>query len=257
MQSFVESDEDNIVDALTGEEISVKNKTLDVFLQQISLMTSTDADEGENDDYVKLMTVHSSKGLEFDVVFVGGMEENLFPSAMNFAAADNIEEERRLFYVAVTRAKKHLLLTSANVRYRHGETIFGETSRFIKEIDPSYIDFDNAITGTPMGSMFEQRKPLTDSLRRKKPITSLRYNSLTNNRPAVQLKRKDEENGWTLADITKHEEGQRVNHIKFGFGTITELYTEGGVMRAKVKFDDFADPKTLILKFAKLRIKER
>ena len=257
LQSFVESDEDNIVDALTGEEISVKNKTLDVFLQQISLMTSTDADEGENDDYVKLMTVHSSKGLEFDVVFVGGMEENLFPSAMNFAAADNIEEERRLFYVAVTRAKKHLLLTSANVRYRHGETIFGETSRFIKEIDPSYIDFDNAITGTPMGSMFEQRKPLTDSLRRKKPITSLRYNSLTNNRPAVQLKRKDEENGWTLADITKLEEGQRVNHIKFGFGTITELYTEGGDRRAKVKFDDFADPKTLILKFAKLRIKER
>ena len=108
MKSFVESEEENLVDALTGEEINIESKTLDVFLQQVSLMTSTDDDDENYQDKVKLMTIHSAKGLEFNNVFVVGMEENLFPLSMSFASRDDIEEERRLFYVALTRARKNL-----------------------------------------------------------------------------------------------------------------------------------------------------
>lgn len=256
MQSFVETDEENLIDALTGEEISIKNKTLDVFLQQITLMTSTDTDEQGSDDVVKLMTVHASKGLEFDVVFVGGMEENLFPSATNFASPDSIEEERRLFYVAITRAKRHLLLTSANVRFKNGQTLFGETSRFVKEIDSKYIEQANAITEVEDDySYFGNEKRLSETLKRKKPISSLRHNSLTQNRPALNIKKKDFNSDWVLADINALQEGQMVSHTKFGVGEIIRLYEEGGDLRAKVNFEGIEDEKTLMLKFAKLMVK--
>jgi DNA helicase-2/ATP-dependent DNA helicase PcrA len=141
MQSFVDNREEEIIDSLTGEEISIKEKTLDVFLQQVSLMSNTDTSNDENDDRIKLMTVHSAKGLEFNTVFVVGMEENLFPSSQSFATQDSVEEERRLFYVAITRAKTNLFLSSAKIRYKYNkDATFSETSRFIKEIDERYID---------------------------------------------------------------------------------------------------------------------
>lgn len=256
MQSFVESDEENLVDSLTGEEISIKNKTLDVFLQQISLITNTDNDENEEDSFVKLMTVHSSKGLEFDTVFIVGMEENLFPSIMNLGSIDNIEEERRLFYVAITRAKKHLLMSSANVRFKFNETIFSETSRFIKEIDSKYVVYENATNSIDSTSISILKENRSDTFTKKKPLSSLRYNSLTQHRPQLQLKKKDNTQGWRFATLDEINEGTYVQHIKFGEGTVNEVYSEGGDLRAKVQFKDFPNQKTLILKFAKLKIKD-
>ena len=256
LQSFVESDEDNLIDSLTGEEISIKDKNLNVFLQQISLITSTDKDETDEDNFVKLMTVHASKGLEFNVVFVAGMEENLFPSAVNFAAMDNIEEERRLFYVAITRARKHLLLSSANVRYKFGNATFGETSRFVKEIDNQYLVYENAIGEDRPKNIFSLKEPQRESFARKKPLTSLRYNSLTDNRPPLQLKHKDADKGRHIIPIEQIQEGMTVWHSKFGEGLVNRVYKEGGDLRAKVQFENYQDEKTLILKFAKLQIKD-
>ena len=256
LQSFVESDEDNLIDSLTGEEISIKDKNLNVFLQQISLITSTDKDETDEDNFVKLMTVHASKGLEFNVVFVAGMEENLFPSAVNFAAMDNIEEERRLFYVAITRARKHLLLSSANVRYKFGNATFGETSRFIKEIDNQYLVYENAIGEDRPKNIFSLKEPQREGFARKKPLTSLRYNSLTDNRPPLQLKHKDADKGRHIIPIEQIQEGMTVWHSKFGEGLVNRVYEEGGDLRAKVQFENYQDEKTLILKFAKLQIKD-
>lgn len=259
LKSFVEDDQENIIDALTGEQISIKDKTLDVFLQQVSLMTTTDeAEESEEDDNkVKLMTVHASKGLEFDTVFVSGMEENLFPSTMNIASADNIEEERRLFYVALTRAKKHLILTSATVRYRYGETIVCETSRFVKEIDKRYISLDKAVEENTISNIFDERVNEKIVLKKKQPLSSLRYNTITkpsNNIVRLTKKIKDDQD-WFSPSIDEIQEGMIVKHIKFGIGKVLEIYEQSRDKRAVVKFDDYQDEKTLVLKFAKLAIK--
>lgn len=259
LKSFVEDDQENIIDALTGEQISIKDKTLDVFLQQVSLMTTTDeAEESEEDDNkVKLMTVHASKGLEFDTVFVSGMEENLFPSTMNIASADNIEEERRLFYVALTRAKKHLILTSATVRYRYGETIVCETSRFVKEIDKRYISLDKAVEENTISNIFDERVNEKIVLNKKQPLSSLRYNTITkpsNNIVRLTKKIKDDQD-WFSPSIDEIQEGMIVKHIKFGIGKVLEIYEQSRDKRAVVKFDDYQDEKTLVLKFAKLAIK--
>lgn len=260
LKSFVEDEQENIIDALTGEQISIKDKTLDVFLQQVSLMTSTDeAEESEEDDNkVKLMTVHASKGLEFDTVFVSGMEENLFPSMMNVASADNIEEERRLFYVALTRAKKHLILTSATVRYRYGETIICETSRFVKEIDKRYISYDKAVEENTISNIFDERVNEKIVLKKKQPLSSLRYNTITkpsNNIIRLNKKIKDDQD-WFNPSIDEIQEGMIVKHIKFGIGKVLEIYEQSRDKRAVVKFDDYEDEKTLVLKFAKLAIKK-
>jgi DNA helicase-2/ATP-dependent DNA helicase PcrA len=123
----------------SNEEGEVGDKSLGSYLQQIVLLT--DADEKDaNADVVKLMTIHSAKGLEFPVVFVGGLEETLFPNAMSINTREELEEERRLFYVAVTRAKKHLYLTYANARYRFGSLVQNDASRFLEELPEAFVD---------------------------------------------------------------------------------------------------------------------
>src|SRR6478609_7257758 len=117
-----------------NEDGEVGDKSLGAYLQQISLLTDADEDK-ENSDVVKLMTIHAAKGLEFSCVFVAGIEESLFPSAMSINTREELEEERRLFYVAITRAKQHLWLTYAKSRYRFGQLVQNEPSRFIDEID--------------------------------------------------------------------------------------------------------------------------
>lgn len=267
MQSFVENNEENIIDALTGEEINIKNKTLEVFLQQISLMTSTDTQEEEDNSQVKLMTVHAAKGLEFNNVFVVGMEENLFPSTMSFAERDDIEEERRLFYVAITRARERLYLTSANMRYKFGDATFAEPSRFIQEIDPKYLICDNTEKTDLSKLTFKDRHV-------EKPILSLRHNVLTEkkqkpqlrlsnsspaikNRTGLNLKPKQEplDGQWRLADIKEIESGQTVRHSKFGIGVVLHTEVIGGDKRAKVDFGSQGE-RVLILKFAKLQLRQ-
>ena len=121
------------------EDGELLDKSLGSYLQQITLLTDADDDKGES-DVVKLMTIHAAKGLEFPVVFVGGLEETLFPNAMAINTREELEEERRLFYVAITRAKKRLWLTYANNRYRFGNLTQNEPSRFIDELPSEQID---------------------------------------------------------------------------------------------------------------------
>ncbi|MEI2710851.1 MAG: ATP-dependent helicase [Chitinophagaceae bacterium] len=113
-----------------NEDGEVGSKSLGAYLQQITLLTDAD-DDKENSDAVKLMTIHAAKGLEFECVFVGGVEETLFPNAMSINTREELEEERRLFYVAVTRAKQKLWITYANARYRFGQLVQNEPSRFL------------------------------------------------------------------------------------------------------------------------------
>src|SRR4051812_17859804 len=123
----------------SNDDGELGDKSLGSYLQQITLLTDADEDK-ENSDVVKLMTIHAAKGLEFNCVFVGGIEETLFPSGMSINTREELEEERRLFYVAVTRAKKHLWLTYANTRYRFGQLVQNEPSRFIDELPEQYLD---------------------------------------------------------------------------------------------------------------------
>src|ERR1700712_3193181 len=139
VQELLNSIKEFIETPMNEEDGEVGDKSLGSYLQQITLLTDTDNDKGEADT-VKLMTIHAAKGLEFSCVFVGGLEETLFPSAMSINTREELEEERRLFYVAITRAKTKLWLTYANARYRFGQLQQNEPSRFIDEMPAEYID---------------------------------------------------------------------------------------------------------------------
>ena len=149
---------------MNEEDGEVGDKTLGAYLQQITLLTDADDDEG-NTDVVKLMTIHAAKGLEFPVVFVGGLEETLFPNAMSINTREELEEERRLFYVAITRAKQMLVLTYANARYRLGQWKQNDPSHFIDEMPEDQLDRsyaggamrnNNSNNGWGAGSAFER-----------------------------------------------------------------------------------------------------
>ena len=141
---------------MNEEDGEVGDKSLGGYLQQIVLLTDADDDKGES-DVVKLMTIHAAKGLEFPVVFVGGLEETLFPNAMSINTREELEEERRLFYVAITRAKHKLWLTYANARYRFGQLQQNDSSRFLEEIPEDYLDKSYAGGGIKnSGTAFER-----------------------------------------------------------------------------------------------------
>ena len=150
------------IESPDNEEGEVVDKSLGSYLQQITLLT--DADEKDpNADTVKLMTIHAAKGLEFSVVFVAGLEEMLFPNALSINTREELEEERRLFYVAITRAKKRLWITYANTRYRFGSLVQNEPSRFIDELPENFIDRSFAGGGAKNqgygnGTAFERMK---------------------------------------------------------------------------------------------------
>ena len=131
MQDFVESRREEDM----GEQVYLPD-----FLQEVALLTDLDSDEGDSNDKVTLMTIHSAKGLEFPTVFVVGLEENIFPSPMCTNSMRELEEERRLLYVAITRAEKHCILTCAQNRFRYGKMEYDTPSRFIQDIDPELID---------------------------------------------------------------------------------------------------------------------
>ena len=245
LQSFIENEEEAILDEATGEEISTNSKSLDVFLQQISLFSETDTMD-ENPNCVVLMTIHSSKGLEFDNVFIVGMEENLFPSTLALTSKRETEEERRLFYVAMTRAKLTLTLTAATMRYKYGQIIFSEKSRFVNEIDSKYID-SGFVQKKPLPTSFQSSTTTTTSFVKKEkkplPITSLKNNVIT---------RQANINQGNLIDPNNLQIGMNVYHDKFGKGIVISIDNEYEDKRAVVDFIK-EGKKTLVLKFAKLK----
>jgi DNA helicase-2/ATP-dependent DNA helicase PcrA len=245
-----------------NEDGEVGDKSLGSYLQQIVLLTDAD-DKDTNADVVKLMTIHSAKGLEFPVVFVGGLEETLFPNAMSINTREELEEERRLFYVAVTRAEKHLFLTYANARYRFGSLTQNDASRFLEELPEAFLDRTFAGGGSRnqvnsnMGSAFARmHRGFEDQSTVNRPQSKTQkpsYLSTANRQPSTvqHIPSKD----FVPSDTTNLQEGQKVEHQKFGFGLITKL--EGSVHNpvATVKFE-LNGEKKIMLNYAKLRIVE-
>lgn len=243
LQSFIENEQESILDEATGEEIATNNKSLDVFLQQISLFSETDTME-DNLNCVALMTIHSSKGLEFDNVFIVGMEENLFPSTLSLTSKKETEEERRLFYVAMTRAKLTLTLTAASMRYKYGQIIFSEKSRFINEIDNKYLD-SGLIRKKPLPEFTSNTTSFVRKEKKKLPITSLKDNIITR-------QSNSSINNAELINPDELETGMQVFHDKFGKGIVVNIDNSFNDKRATVDFLR-EGTKVLVLKFAKLK----
>ena len=210
-----------------------KNNKLEDFLQEISLMTDQDKEDDSNEEYISLMTIHMAKGLEFSVVFIVGVEEDLFPSQMMISSREDLEEERRLFYVAITRAMKKLYLTYSSTRYRYGMLKDCEKSRFIKEISPAYLDFDNFNTN---------RSLVSNVLKEKKRNLSPIKKVSTNNSSSIKS-----------SNIDDLIEGVNVKHEIFGIGTIKKVDNHSNQKKAIVNFKNVGE-KTLLLNFAKLKV---
>ena len=242
---------------MSEESGEVGDKTLAAYLQQITLLT--DADEKDpNADTVKLMTIHAAKGLEFPVVFVGGLEEGLFPNAMSINTREELEEERRLFYVAITRAKTRLYLTYANTRYKFGSLMQSDASRFIDEIPLDYIDksfagggVKNQTSSNLWGTAFERmnRGFGGNTDQKEKSFVSTLVSG--NSRPK-EVAHVPSPN-FTPSDITKLEVGMKVEHQKFGFGEIIKLEGSNHNPVATIKFDANGEKK-IMLNYARLMI---
>jgi len=212
-------------------------RSLGHFMQEVALLTDADKkDTDENADYVSLMTIHAAKGLEFEYVYIVGMEENLFPSIQSLNTRAELEEERRLLYVAITRAQHKVTLSYAESRYRWGSLSLSEPSRFLDEIDPVFIEVTRkASTGkSKYTSGHEPPKPLS-------PLSKIQNNP---EQPAEVFE---------ASDADDLQNGMSVEHLKFGTGKIISLEGSGANRKAVVFFPGIGQ-KQLLLKFAKLRI---
>ncbi|PKP02945.1 MAG: ATP-dependent DNA helicase [Bacteroidetes bacterium HGW-Bacteroidetes-6] len=219
--------------------------SLSDFLQMVSLFTNMDESEEEEVDRLSLMTVHSAKGLEFPYVFITGLEENLFPSSMSMSSRAEIEEERRLFYVAITRAMSKLTLSYADTRYRWGDLSFCTPSRFLEEIDSSLLDIPRKFS---QSRGFQQKLPLKD----KSGVQQKSYNRLQKKevqQPTFSHPFRDDE----VADVVDLVAGQKVEHARFGEGLICFIEGTGHNKKATVDFKGIGR-KQLVLKFARLKI---
>lgn len=244
---------------MNEEDGEVGEKDLGAYLQQITLLTDAD-DDKEDADSVKLMTIHAAKGLEFPVVFVGGLEETLFPNAMSINTREELEEERRLFYVAITRAKTKLFLSYANARYRFGQLQQNDPSRFIEEIPEEYLDRsyagstsrNNAASGWGMGSAYERMHRGIPKTGNQEPARKATY-ATAPSRP--QLKEHVPSENFVASDTKDLLEGQKVEHQKFGFGQIKKLEGASHNPIATIQFE-LNGEKKIMLNYAKLRIVE-
>ncbi|MBK7763930.1 MAG: exodeoxyribonuclease V subunit gamma [Bacteroidetes bacterium] len=222
------------------EEGELTDKPLGTYLQQITLLTDADQNADEEQDCVKLMTVHASKGLEFPNVFVVGMEENIFPSSMSMYDRADLEEERRLFYVAITRARENVWISYANNRYRFGSLISNDPSRFIEELPTHLVDASLAKKAAFKTTTFTSNKTKNDTVQQKK-IPS---------KPASNYVPSSD---FIADEPGKMQAGMQVEHQRFGIGTIVTL--EGAIAN-KVATIDFGTmgQKKIMLNYAKLRI---
>ncbi len=247
----------------SNEDGEQGDKGLGAYLQQITLITDADNDKNEADS-VKLMTVHAAKGLEFACVFVVGLEETLFPSGMSVNTREELEEERRLFYVAVTRAKRHLWLSHANSRYRFGQLVQNDPSRFIEEMPEDKIDKSSAGGGArnqssgwgnaydrihggntkgwsePKAKLNSDNKPSKPSYMPVAPPSTLNKNHIPSE-------------NFTAADPSDLEAGMKIEHQKFGFGVIKEIEGSAHNPIALILFDKNGEKK-IMLNYAKLSI---
>ncbi len=260
-----------------NDEGEVVDKRLAAYLQQITLLT--DADEKDPDaDTVKLMTIHAAKGLEFGCVFAAGLEEMLFPNALSVNSRDELEEERRLFYVVITRAKQRLWITYANTRYRFGQLVQNDPSRFIEEIPENYLDRSFAGGGSKnqtaskwggsgaynrmkgwgnnedgeSGSVSKQsgryynEGPATGNQQPSYLAPKTTLNKVVEHKPSAD---------FVASDTSNLQAGQKVEHQKFGFGEVVKMEGAAHNPIATVKFEHNGEKK-IMLNYARLRIIE-
>ena len=233
---------------------TVSTVTLGDYLENIYLLSEAEKDDTQDPDLdnsnkITLMTVHASKGLEFPYVYIAGMEENLFPSESMNGSPQEIEEERRLFYVAVTRAMKAVTVSYSQNRRKWGSEESNPPSRFLREIDSKYYSNPLFTPRTEFVSQTDSRPLPKPSARpvagpAARPVAEPSTRPVTTPAPRTDFK---------PSPISELRVGQRVEHDRFGFGTIVSFDGHGPDMKAVVNFDNSA-PKTLLLKFAKLRI---
>ena len=258
-----------------GDELTLTDFpviTLGDYLENASLLSAVDDHDEEGSNKIALMTVHSSKGLEFPYVYVAGMEENIFPSGGFMASESEIEEERRLFYVAMTRAKKVLQLSFASSRFRNGKTECNSPSRFIREIDTQYIsnplvadseDDDEPKRGFGGWGQRASAKPKfggggysygnSGPVKTERPASpARRVSPVPVSRPQVVQKRVSDAD-FEPTPILQLKAGQKIEHNRFGFGNILEITGAIPDLKAKIAFDDYGE-KILLLKYAKIRV---
>lgn len=247
-------------DTPANEEGEVGDKSLGAYLQNISLLTDQDSKE-INPDVVKLMTIHAAKGLEFPVVFVGGLEETLFPNTMSINTREELEEERRLFYVAITRAKHKLWLTYAKDRYRFGNLQQNEPSRFLNELPEKHLDrsfsgggLRNNGSGWNDKSAFERMNPSTGSKSGPPPQRTESKSSYIA-KPIIKTVEHVPSADFTPSDTSKLQIGQKIEHQKFGFGEVLKMEGAAHNPIATVHFEHNGEKK-IMLNYAKLRIVE-
>jgi len=217
-----------------------EDKSLGMFLQEVSLLTDADNDKDKDKDKVTLMTIHSAKGLEFKHVYVVGLEEDLFPSQMMLSSREDLEEERRLFYVAVTRAETYLTFSYATSRYRFGKLKSCEPSRFLTEFNPKYLKLSNRILVPENSETVNYTRPAAKNLMPTPAKAKTSYVAPADFKPS---------------DTSNLSEGMKVEHPKFGFGVVKKMDVSGTDRKSTIEFNEVGE-KTLILSFAKLRIHE-
>jgi len=254
---------ENIEELLNGirdftegqKELADATGSLTEFLEDVSLATDADRDNDPNSDRVSLMTIHLAKGLEFPYVYIVGMEEDLFPSAMSMNTRSELEEERRLFYVALTRAEQRAFLSYTLSRYRWGKLIDAEPSRFIEEIDPQYVHhikpkeeyhFKPLLNTSIFGDPAKKERSLND---KEKTISSPSPSQLKKLKRIVP--EQSSSDSETLLDL---KEGTEVEHVRFGSGIVERIEGERNDRKAVIDFQGFGK-KNLLLRFAKLKIK--
>jgi DNA helicase-2/ATP-dependent DNA helicase PcrA len=237
---------------------------LSAYLQQITLLTDAD-DKDEHADTVKLMTIHAAKGLEFSCVFAVGLEEMLFPNAMSINTREELEEERRLFYVVITRAKQKLWISYANTRYKFGQVVQNDPSRFINELPEDHLDRSYAGGGfrnQPSSSAAERMRGWgqTNTIQQTSFFDQPKK---TNERPGYMPPPSSVTKpvvhqpsaGFKPSDTSDLREGQKVEHQKFGFGLVLKMEGAAHNPIATIKFD-LNGEKKIMLNYAKLRIVE-
>jgi DNA helicase-2/ATP-dependent DNA helicase PcrA len=236
----------NGIQEFTEDDQSDSEKTLPVFLEEVALYTDDAKDKDPDRDCVSLMTIHASKGLEFPVVCIVGMEENLFPSQMALSSRSDLEEERRLFYVAVTRAEQKLALSFASSRFKFGSLLHCEPSRFIDEIDSQYLDM--SLASVKPKSPFESGRNRAGAEGDSPSKSSTLFK-----KPMRQAPLPAADPSFVAGDLSALAVGQKIQHQRFGYGLVESIEGNGDQAKAVVNFENLG-PKTLVLKFAKMRI---
>ena len=248
MQDFVESRREEDM----GDQVYLPD-----FLQEVALLTDLDSDDGNDNDKVVLMTIHAAKGLEFPTVFVVGLEENIFPSPMCTNSVRELEEERRLLYVAITRAEKHCILTCAQNRFRYGRMEYDTPSRFIKDFDPTLILVTSEKGGNDNQYTRSYRQTTSrgsDWMQNPRPVAT-QFRADPQPRLVPMPKAEPPVNPFVNKQTAEGElrEGSVIEHQRFGAGRVVRLEGSGENQKATVEFKN-TGTKQLLLKFARYKI---